>query len=126
MLRKIKNLLFTPTAYVQVFRNRFVVTIPESGIQMEISGDFSHPRMLIGKFVEAEKLLQGLLKAAYGKTLLPQRPRVVVHPKEALEGGLTDIEERVLMEMVLGAGARQVKIWQGEDLSSDALAALKF
>lgn len=126
VLVKLQSLFMAPPAYVQVFRNRFVISLLASGVRVERAGDFSHPRMLIGKFQEAEKLLGELLQEAYGKSVFPQRPLVVVHPKEVLEGGLTDIEERVLMEMALGAGARRVKIWKGDDLTAATIAAVKF
>lgn len=125
MLKVLKALFFTPDAYVQVFRNRMVVSIPERDIRVEGLGDFSHPRMLVGKFPEAEQLLARLLQDAYGKSLLSPRPVVTVHPKEMLEGGLTDIEERVMKELALGAGAREAKVWLGEDLAAMAGTAIK-
>lgn len=130
VLVKLQSLFMAPPVYVQVFRNRFVVSLLASGVRVEGTGDFSHPRMLIGKFQAAEQLLRQLLQEAYeeahGKSVFPQRPLVVVHPKEVLEGGLTDIEERVLMEMALGAGARRVKVWQGDDLRVETMAAVTF
>lgn len=126
MLLRLQTLLMTPPVYVQVFRNRFVLSRLDKGMRMERTGDFSHPRMLVGKFQEAEMLLGQLLRDAYGKALFPPRPLVVIHPKEVLEGGLTDIEERVLMEMALGAGARRVKVWLGEDLAAETIATVKF
>lgn len=40
-----------------------------------------------------------------------------MHQLEKLEGGLTDIEERVLRELALGMGAREVLIHSGDRLS---------
>jgi rod shape-determining protein MreB len=90
-------------------------------VLLEESGDFSHPRMLIGRFQTAEKLLQAALKKAYANRFLPQRPVLIMHPKEILEGGLTEIEERVFQELGLGAGAREVKIWLGADLDAEGV-----
>ncbi|MGH8494190.1 MAG: hypothetical protein ACRERR_13955 [Moraxellaceae bacterium] len=125
VLDKLKGVFLTPVAYVQIFSNRLLVSIPARGVRVEGTADFSHPRMLIGKFVEAERLLTELLKEVYGKSLLPQRPVVIVHPKEILNGGLADIEERALMELALGAGARQAKIWQGEDLTVETISKIR-
>lgn len=36
---------------------------------------------------------------------------------EKVEGGLSQVEERVLMERAAGAGAQQTLIWTGEPLS---------
>lgn len=120
------GLLFVPTGYVQIYRNRIVVRVPAENTIFEETGDFSHPRMLIGKFKAAEALLVRALASAYPAKFLKPRPALIIHPKEVLEGGLTEIEERVLTEMGLGAGARLVRIWQGADLSADEVAGFTF
>lgn len=117
----VMGLFFVDDIYVRVFRNRFVLSIPVKNVLVEEVGDFSHPRMLVGHFQLAEKLLQAGLKKAYAGSFLPPRPVLIMHPKEMLEGGLTDIEERVLRELGLGAGAREVKIWLGDDLDAEGL-----
>jgi len=88
--------------------------------------NFSHPRMLIGDYEVAERLMTLAIKEAYPTVVFPPTPRLVMHPKEVLEGGFTEIEVRVLKEMALAAGARAVGVWQGADLSADEVAMFKF
>ncbi|MEL0166782.1 MAG: rod shape-determining protein [Pseudomonadaceae bacterium] len=72
-----------------------------------------HPRVLIGDFALAEKYLQWLLRKAAGNRLLPAVPRLVMQQRDCLEGGLTEVELRVLRELALGAGAREVLVVEG-------------
>lgn len=74
-----------------------------------------HPRVLIGDFALAEKYLQWLLKKAGGARLMPSSPRVVMQQRDCLEGGLTEVELRVLRELALGAGAREVLVLEGAE-----------
>ena len=45
------------------------------------------------------------------------KPRVIIQPLELIEGGLSEIEERVLHELARGAGASKVIVWVGPELS---------
>ncbi|WP_341706414.1 hypothetical protein [Halopseudomonas sp.] len=74
-----------------------------------------HPRVLIGDFALAEKYLQWLLKKAGGARLMPSSPRVVMQQCDGLEGGLTEVELRVLRELAFGAGAREVLVLEGAE-----------
>ena len=44
-------------------------------------------------------------------------PQVLIQPLEMLEGGLSEVEERVLKEIAIGAGASKVVVWVGRELS---------
>jgi len=116
-----RDLFRSPVVYAQLFKNRIRLSVPAKGVVVEEHGTFSHPRSLIGQFQEGELALARALAKAYPTKLLTRRPRMVIHAKELLDGGLTQIEERALMEMGLGAGAMKVKIWQGADLSPQQL-----
>lgn len=83
---------------------------------IEVTNPFSHPRLLIGDFHKAEKILMHAVREVCAKKLFPPSPRVVVHPMEKLEGGLTDIELRVFRELCIGVGAREVVVYVGSPL----------
>jgi rod shape-determining protein MreB len=119
------GLMATSFGYVKIYKNRIVFQFPSENKTVEKVGEFSHPRMLIGKFQEAENLLKHALKSTYPSKFIKPSLVLIIHPKEILEGGISEIEERVLMELGLGAGARQVKIWQGHDLSTDEIRGFK-
>lgn len=80
----------------------------------EDSMRFSHPRALVGNFTNAEVLLKNLTKKMGGFTA----PSVVVHPLENVDGGLTQIEERCLRELVIGGtNARMAVVYTGPRLT---------
>ena len=107
------------TIYVRVTRDKFNVRSIDSGTEVEVSPEspFSSTRLLVGSFTVAEAALkEGLKKASGGKWFKPS-PCVVMHPLEMTEGGLSEIEERVLHELAVGAGAMKVVVWVGPQLS---------
>ena len=47
---------------------------------------------------------------------------IVIHPMERIEGGLSQIEERALRELAIGAGASRVAVWVGDALTDEEVA----
>ncbi len=92
-----------------------------AGKGREVLKVFDHPRMLVADFSLAEKFLQLMLKKAAGKRFLSASPNVIMHPMEKLEGGLTEVEHRVLRELALGAGAHKVCVYTGAPLVGQQL-----
>jgi rod shape-determining protein MreB len=91
-----------------------------------LANGFEHPRTLIADFNVAEQTLKQFLKKVLPKSLFVVSPVVVMHPQAFLEGGLTQIELRALVELCVGAGARKVFIWEGPELSAEELRELRF
>jgi len=87
-----------------------------SNENISVSEPFSHERLLLSSFSLAEILLRYIFK-----TLIKRRTfvglKVVIHPMEKIEGGLGQIEIRAFRELAIGAGARDVKVHQGNELS---------
>lgn len=81
---------------------------------------FAHPRMLFGDHTVAEAMVKG---AAQEFNRLQEgffpRPStlVIIHPLRKLEGGLTQIERRALLELFQNVGARKAEIYEGRELS---------
>lgn len=107
--------------YVQVYENRFVLKRLDSGgpaIEIESIEPFSTQRLLVGQFQAASRALErGFKQARAVGSLFGLKPAVVIQPMEKIDGGLSEVEERILTELVLGAGARKVKVWVGRELS---------
>lgn len=78
---------------------------------------FSHKRLLPSNFTTAEILLQHSFNLLLKKQRVIFRPRVVIHPMEKTDGGLGQIEIRAFRELAISAGARNVKVHQGKELS---------
>jgi Tfp pilus assembly protein PilX len=71
----------------------------------------------MGNFQAAEAALRkGFAEVQAGSKYLAA-PRVVMHPLEMVEGGLSGVENRVFMEVADCAGANRIAVWVGHDLS---------
>jgi rod shape-determining protein MreB len=110
--------MFKRTLYVQIRENRIDVrNVGESRtVQAVAQTPFSHPRMLVGDFTAAQACLKALADRARGAGLA-LKTEMLVHPMDKLEGGLTQIEDRVFRELAAGAGASKAVVWAGAPLS---------
>ena len=114
---------FESTIYVRVRRDQLHVRHVESGAEVSVraSPPFSTERLLIGQFTVAEGLLKRAFQETSGGKLV--KPRVLIQPLEMIEGGLSQVEERVLTEAAIGAGASKVVVWLGPELKDDEVKA---
>lgn len=112
--------LLTKAIYIKVYENRFVLKLLEEGespITVVASEPFTTKRLLVGQFMTAQDALKRGFKEIFsGKWFFPS-PAVVIHPLEKIEGGLSEVEDRVFKELAAGAGARKVTVWVGHELS---------
>ncbi len=113
-------MFFSDAIYVQIFADRFVVLNVESGVSSEVSRDqqFASPRMLVADFTMAEHQLKAVVKSVRRRL---RRLHILIHPMERIEGGVTQIEYRVFMELGKGAGASRVGIHTGAVLPAEAV-----
>ena len=111
--------LFANTLYVQVRKNRFRLRHIEGKQEREVSAQtpFTTTRLLVGQYQAAETLLKQAMRAIGSGGLFRVSPVVVIQPMELVEGGLSEVEERVYRELARGAGARQVFVHIGAPLS---------
>lgn len=101
--------------YARIRNNRISLRRIDTGREVDLPAEqpFSHARMLLANFTNADALMKKGLGDLKGLTA----PVVVVHPLETLEGGLTEIEERAFQELAVGAGAGRALVWVGAELS---------
>lgn len=116
-----------PTLYLKLSCNQMQLRHLQSGRELLLPADppFSNQRLLVADFAAAQHLLQRGIK-----TLLPMRfmrlsrpPQLLIQPLEHLEGGLSQVEERILLELGLGCGARKVRLHLGAELDSAGVLA---
>lgn len=113
--------------YLKVFENYVIAENIDTGecVEKHSSNSFSHPRVLIGNFTEADLIIKSALSEVKSTGFLKVM-YVLIQPMEKNEGGLTQIENRVLQELAIGAGATTVVVWEGVPLSNqDALKKLQ-
>ncbi len=77
-----------------------------NGQDVVVVDAFCHPRVLIGGFDDAVIIVRAFLHCACGTRKPLFGYRLTVHVPSDLDGGLTDIEERALIEFGMRLGAR--------------------
>jgi len=116
MLSKFKTQIF----YVRIKENSFNVRCANSGKSIVIDADtpFSSKRLIIAEFKVAEKLLKKAFKHLQDSWL---SPIAIIHPLELIDEKLSEVEEKILREVAISAGAREAKLWVGEELTDREL-----
>lgn len=105
--------------YVRVSKNQFRLRNLSSLAEATFDAQppFTTSRLLVGQFQIAQNLLKQAVKKMSKGGIVAMSPQVLIQPLEMIEGGLSEIEERVLMEVAMGAGASKVVVWVGPELS---------
>ncbi|MDX7990218.1 hypothetical protein [Xenorhabdus littoralis] len=113
--------------YLKIKTNLMILKDLNTQKELEIKGDFSTTRLLVGEFFNAESQLFTLLKLhGFRKGLrrfLDWNHRVIIHPLDQSEGGLCPVETRILQEVThrsFRGHIRKMVIHQGERLLSDS------
>jgi len=86
-------------------------------VSVSASKPFTTDRLLIGNFDSAEKTLKSGIKKVYKRSFLLVSPFVVIQPLDKIDGGLSQVEERLLTELSMAAGAQNVVVWVGSELT---------
>lgn len=96
---------------VEIYRNKFVISTSERTITVVPKSEFTTNRLLVGQFQEAsECLAEGIKKVGVQSFFAIAKPTITMVPKEMIEGGLSQVESRVLRELAMSAGAKNVKV----------------
>ena len=108
---------------VRVYANRFELRNIDTGKTVSVAAikPFTTTRLLVGQFTEAERALKQGIKRLQAGGWFSRSPVMLILPMEKTEGGLSQVEERVLQELALGAGARRALVWVGQELSDQEL-----
>lgn len=111
------------TIYIKVMRDSFELLHVQNNqtLHQSASQPFSTPRLAVGQFNHAEEALGAGIKALLGAKRLLLAPEVIMHQLYLADGGLSQVEERLLKELAMSVGARKVHIWQGHTLSREQL-----
>ena len=107
--------------YVKIYKNKMTVRHINSGNEVtEISNPaFTSQRLLVGDFAVAEHFLKRLVKKAAPTGWFTPSPKILIHPIEMIEGGLSQVEERALLELAAQVGARKAEIYLGCSISDE-------
>jgi hypothetical protein len=117
----------SPILYLKLSCNQMHLSLLPGGRELRLQADppFSNQRLLVADFNAAQKLLRRglaqLLPRRFLRLSLP--PQLLIQPLEYLEGGLSQVEERILLELGLGGGARKVRLHLGAELDNAGVLA---
>jgi rod shape-determining protein MreB len=75
---------------------------------------------LVGDFEVASRHLTSLFSRLYRRRIIALSPRALIQARERNEGGLSPVEERVLLELASAAGASEAYVHDGLELSDFA------
>jgi rod shape-determining protein MreB len=98
----------------------------KSSKSAQVLNPFSHPRTMMSDFTAGEQVLKAFVKKLPKRNALSPSPRVVLHLQADPAGGFTQVEIRAFREMVLGTGASEVTIWQGQDLTDEQVLSRQY
>ncbi|HED35909.1 MAG TPA: 1-pyrroline-5-carboxylate dehydrogenase [Gammaproteobacteria bacterium] len=114
------------TVYVKVSRNTFTIKHVEKNREIIVNAEkpSTTTRLLVGQFFIAEKLLKKAIKTLCGTSLIPHSPVIIIHPVQMVEGGLSEVEERIFKELAAGAKAGKTIVWPGNELSNEKVISL--
>ena len=123
MEKEMINVPLSNSIYIRIYENIIHIRNINDRKEIELSATspFSTERLLIGNFTVAQSLLRKGLKIITGKQFYA--PFIVIHPIEKIDGGLSQVEERVLKDLAIIAGAQKVVVWVGHELSDDEVLA---
>ncbi|WP_075187229.1 hypothetical protein [Teredinibacter haidensis] len=119
--------LFCIDVYVKVYRNKFVIRLLDGSEIQKVSVPskaFTTERLLVGSFSAAESCLTKEIKAIIPKRIFAAKPAILIQPMEMVEGGLSEIEDRVFRELALGSSAYRVSLYTGRELSTSEAVSL--
>lgn len=122
MISLIKNFL-NNILYVRLGDNTAILYSPKTEHSKTYCSDhsFSNERIAVSSFVVAQDFLTRAIKDFYSEDFFQLSPSVIMHQEYKSEGGLGEVEIKVLQELALASGARKVYVWEGNKLSKKQL-----
>lgn len=100
--------------YVKLFVNRIEITRLDTNetASQKATTDFSNQRLVIADYEEAKKLLQTILFRLIHKKLIMPQLDIVIHQLAYIEGGISAVEKRILIDVAQRIGGKKVVVAQ--------------
>ncbi|WP_243470960.1 hypothetical protein [Winogradskyella sp. MH6] len=104
--------------YVKLWRNEAQVIDVVNGVSLREKSniEFSNDRLLIANFYEAITFLKNLIHKIKKDYRVKRYNSILVHPMEFIEGGISEVELQIFLEVFESVGGKVVKVWDGEEL----------
>ncbi|EDM65209.1 hypothetical protein PE36_17902 [Moritella sp. PE36] len=110
---------YRESIYIRVKKNSFHALNCKTNCEhVEISATpFSTQRLAVGDFFVAIKTLSIAISRVISKSMFKLSPIIIMQQQYLCEGGLSGVEERVLLELTHNIRPYKVYVWQGAELS---------
>lgn len=110
--------------YLKVSTNRMELSRLDTGqsVAYDARVPFSNERIVFAHFFEAEEHLKAVIRELIGSRTLTPRLKILVQQVERIEGGLSSVERRALIDSCEHAGAYHIKVVEHERPLSGAQA----
>ena len=95
---------------LKIYRNRIELSNGSEVVSVNSKEAFSTHRLLVGNFDAAWNCLVSAEKKLSIKGLFKKKPKVVVEPKEIIEGGISQVEDRIFRELSMALNPKSVEI----------------
>jgi hypothetical protein len=89
----------------------------QTAVEVSANEPFTTERLLIGNFDTALSVTKAAIKQVNSARMIWVTPKIVIHPLDYLEGGLSPVEKRLFCELASSANAFDVRVWEGAELS---------
>ncbi|SEA59582.1 hypothetical protein [Marinobacterium iners] len=94
----------------EIFQNRIVLTAIGNTVTVQSKEPFTTTRLLVGTFMPAVDCMKEGLAKVGATGIFKMKPKLLIYPRAMTEGGLSEIEERCLLEVGYSAGAGKVEV----------------
>lgn len=110
---------YRESIYIRVKKNSFhVLNCNNNAEHTEMaSTPFSTRRLAVGELFAAIATLNMAISKVIKKSMFKIQPIIIIQQQYLCEGGLSSVEERVLLELTHNLKPHKIHIWQGAELS---------
>lgn len=104
--------------YTRIFADCIEIINITNGLTLKrkATNKFSTDRLLIGNFENASELLLEMLQEMSGKKFFNPSLWIVVQPMDKKEGGLSQVEERSIIDLMEHIGGTKIEFYLKDDL----------
>ena len=95
---------------LKIYINKIELSIGSKVISESPTEPFTTQRLLVGNFDTAWRCIISAEKQLSIKGLFKRKPKVIVEPKEMVEGGISQVEERIFQELALALNPKSVEV----------------
>lgn len=101
--------------YIKVYFNKVEIVRLDTreNVKANARENFSNSRMIVSDFINFEACLRENISKVVPKQIFSPTLKILIQVKEELEGGLSSVEKRTLLDSCEHSGAKEVYIHEG-------------